>query len=249
MLITNDQNIISNLNLNIPDWVHYLVGLAHHRCIHIFYAIQFGLPRRVMQVAEDVHLRPYLLHLLPQHFAPRMSALTRQIQNAKGRPVSHQNIDPVRQSIPDLVGPRLVVLEPPIVEQQLIGRSEYSHSLDLGHLMVQISAHFPQFLYLGVRLELFVGVSFGLVLEFVVVLVEHEVVVAGDDHLVLVGQLGQECHEPVDLAPERVLGEVARVDEDVGLGQLGDVDAVVRVVRVTHRHNPHSPPFHCYLLL
>lgn len=85
--------------------------------------------------------------------------------------------------------------------------------------MFEISADATHFLDLDFRLHFFlIGMPFGFVLELVVLVVEGEVMVAGDDHFVLVGQALDEVDESIDFTAVAVLSEVAGVDEDVSGG-------------------------------
>lgn len=81
----------------------------------------------------------------------------------------------------------------------------------------------------------------GLIVEFI----QYEIMITGDDYFVFVRQLGEEITEAVQLAAVRILGEVSRVDEDVGGRQLGQVEFVVAVVGVRHgddtQRHQHDP--------
>mgnify|MGYP006928749201 FL=1 len=85
--------------------------------------------------------------------------------------------------------------------------------------------------------HLLVLVPFGLVFSFVVLPIQHEIVVASYHYLVLVREAFKKIPEAIDLPTIGVLREIASMNEDVSWWQAVDVDTIVTIVGVRHRYD------------
>jgi hypothetical protein len=212
------------------------------------YIIEMGLPHylipvRFVDMAEDVQFWLYLLHCFPESFAADAGSgvdwLADGVPNAVGRLVGDQDVYLLRQIAPDGLGLLVLVGKAHEIVRQRVRRTEYAKSLHLHLLVHQESADFLEFLNLLLGLHPLLLLDLPDVADLVVDLPRghSEVVIAGNHYLVLVGQGLQEGPELLELLASGGAGEVASVDEDVGLGPVGSVDVLLLVVGVRNSHD------------
>ena len=130
-----------------------------------------------------------------------------------------------------------MVLEGPVVKERLVWRTKDLNALDYSRLMIEVGTDLLEFLNFVFAVHLLVLVPFGLVFSFVVLPIQHEIVVASYHYLVLVREAFKKIPEAIHLPTIGVLREIASMNEDVSWWQAVDVDTIVTIVGVRHSYD------------
>ena len=161
---------------------------------------------------EYVHPGPDLPNKAQQPLAASPVLETNPVQNAIGRVVGHQHINLPGVLLHHLLPDVREEVEVPAEELRALGEGQDAESLHHNQLVLEKVAHLAE------GLPLLVDILLGLLT--LAVLAEDVVVVAGNDHLFESLNALQHFLKVFQLLLPALLCEVARVDQDVGMGKL-----------------------------
>jgi hypothetical protein len=106
------------------------IGLEHACCL--------------VDMTEHMILRPSLRHNFPQVGRAAMLATSGLIEDAQWRAVRDQQIDLLRNAVPNDLLILLIILESVSHVVRAVGRPEYANTFDLHKLVLEVNTTFSQ---------------------------------------------------------------------------------------------------------
>jgi len=217
------------LRTNVEDRrrVDRLVVFVADRGVDEDGSVVLDAPGTTMDVSEAMHSGTNRMDSDLQFFAPEVfSARSDLIQDSVWRAMRHQDIGIHWDPVPLLPDPFSVPgeVERPVVEPGLPRRPPEPEPADLAPGIFQVG-----------DLRVFRQQH----LADVMVSFETEIVIPGDENLVLVGECVKPAQERCDLSEFTCPGGISAVNDDIS---IRDGEALVQVVGVTDHHEAHKNP-------